>query len=70
MKKLFFITLTLISLQQASLAQNIIKGKILDAVSRQPLENVSIINADNPHQAYLATSTGGLFYKAGFQRRT
>ena len=54
MKKLLFITLTLIGLQQASLAQNIIKGKVLDAVSRQPLENVSITNADKPSSSILS----------------
>ena len=52
------------SLLSTTSAQTIIKGKIVDAVSRQPLENVSITNADKPLSNVLSDQYGNFNLKA------
>ncbi len=58
MKKLLFITVIFLGLQQALPAQNTIKGKVLDALSRQPLENVTITITDKPSLNILSDQYG------------
>ena len=54
---LFFLFFSLI----AATAQTVIKGKVIDALSRQPLEAVSVIVTGNPKEKAL-TDEHGIFY--------
>ena len=64
MKKIFFTLFFLILLQEITSAQNAFKGRIVDAVSRQPLENVSIISADKTITQMLTDVYGNFSFKA------
>ena len=63
MKKALLISIILISLVKISTAQNII-GKVIDAVSRQPLENVSVVNAAESGLSTLTDQYGNFALKS------
>ncbi len=64
MKKLLLIILTVIFLVAGVTAQNNIRGKVVDAASRQPLENVSIVNAGEPNSSTLTDQYGNFNLQA------
>ncbi len=56
---LFFLFFCLI----AATAQTVIKGKVIDALSRQPLEAVSVIVTNNPKEKALTDEQGNFLLK-------
>lgn len=46
--KIFILFFLIFFLSAVAYSQSIIKGKVVDAISRQPLENASITNGNNP----------------------
>ena len=63
MKKILLIFFAICGLVKIVASQNI-KGKVLDAVSRQPLENVSVVNAVQPDNSALTDQYGGFVLKS------
>jgi hypothetical protein len=63
MKKILLILFVFDALAKTAASQNI-KGKVVDATSRQPLENVSIINADQPGNGTLTDQHGSFMLKS------
>ncbi len=68
MKKIFFILIILITANKSSFSQNIIKGKVVDALSRQPLEAVTVTDLTSPGSKAVTDGNGNFYFKAGKEK--
>ena len=63
----FLIAILLIAFNGYAQAQSLIRGRVVDAVSRQPLESVIVVNADAPAIKTSTDQNGNFTLKSGTQ---
>ena len=67
MRKKIFIPAVFIFLYLSSFAQNIIRGKVVDAISRQPLQAVSVSDINQPLTKTITDQEGNFSLKSASQ---